>query len=111
MDLMDLLPIPLNSATPEDRLREMAWIGDAVLALWARQWLLKREGKMRPELFTRLTSNQFLACFGNPTAVEARFGEVYLKNGLAEAFLALERELVPLFEKQELNRGRQRGRV
>lgn len=105
------MPINDQSDTAETHLREVAWIGDAVLALWAREWLLKRDGKMRPELFTRLTSNQFLACFGNPTAVEARFGEVYLKSGLAEAFLTMERELVPLFERQELNRDRQRRRL
>jgi len=100
-----------SSNTSEARLQELAWIGDAVLALWAREWLLRRDGKMRPELFTRLTSNQFLACFGNPTAVEARFGEIYLSSGLAEAFLTMERELVPLFERQELNRERQHRRL
>jgi hypothetical protein len=106
-----VMPISDSSDNPEARLREMAWIGDAVLALWAREWLLKRDGKMQAELFIRLTSNQFLACFGNPTAVEARFGEIYVKDGLAEAFVVMERELVPLFERQELKRDRQRRRV
>jgi dsRNA-specific ribonuclease len=86
-------------------LQQRAWVGDAVLSLWARAWLLERDRRMDAGRFARLTSNRFLACIGNPTEVEARYGGIYLENGLEAAFEVIERELVPLFEKQEKNRG------
>jgi dsRNA-specific ribonuclease len=86
--------------------RERAWIGDAVLGLFARKWILNTYDKMDSDLFAGLTSNQFLSSFGNPTSVEARIGEIYESSGLDEAFLYLERELIPLFLKQQKNKGR-----
>lgn len=80
--------------------REQAWIGDAVLALFARQWVLDRRGSMDGEWFTHLTSNDFLGCFGTPTRVEAGIGRIYREQGLAAAFAWIERELVPLFLRQ-----------
>jgi dsRNA-specific ribonuclease len=81
-------------------LREQAWLGDAVLALFAREWVLRERGTMDGEWFTRLTSNGFLASFGNPTTVEARIGGIYREQGLAAAFAHIEQELIPLFRKQ-----------
>jgi dsRNA-specific ribonuclease len=80
--------------------RETAWIGDAVLALFARQFVLRERQTMDGEWFTRLTSNDFLSAFGNPTRVEASIGRLYLDGGLAAAFAWMEAELVPLFRKQ-----------
>jgi len=51
-----------------------------------------------------MTSNQFLACFGNPTSVEARIGTLYREDGMEAAFAWIEAELMPVFEKQERNR-------
>jgi dsRNA-specific ribonuclease len=80
--------------------RETAWIGDAVLALFARQFVLKERKMMDGEWFTRLTSNDFLSSFGNPTRVEASIGKLYLDGGLPAAFAWMEENLVPLFRRQ-----------
>jgi 23S rRNA maturation mini-RNase III len=84
--------------------RETAWIGDAVLALFARQFVLRERQTMDGEWFTRLTSNDFLSSFGNPTRVEASIGKLYLESGLEAAFAWMEAELIPLFRKQTANR-------
>jgi hypothetical protein len=84
--------------------RETAWIGDAVLALFARQFVLRERQTMDGEWFTRLTSNDFLSSFGNPTRVEASIGKLYLESGLQAAFAWMEAELIPLFRKQTANR-------
>ena len=80
--------------------REAAWIGDAVLALFARQFVLRERNAMDGEWFTRLTSNDFLSAFGNPTRVEASIGKLYKADGLDAAFAWMDAELVPLFRKQ-----------
>lgn len=84
--------------------REFAWIGDAVLALFARSWVLRERGTMDGEWFTRLTSNDFLSAFGPPTAVEAKIGRIYREKGLEEAFAWIDAEFVPLFRKQMAKR-------
>jgi len=85
--------------------RETAWIGDAVLALFARQFVLRERQTMDGEWFTRLTSNGFLTSFGNPTRVEASIGKLYLEGGLEAAFAWMDAELIPLFRKQIAKRG------
>ena len=80
--------------------REAAWIGDAVLALFARQFVLRERQTMDGEWFTRLTSNEFLSAFGNPTRVEAGIGRLYQEGGLDAAFGWMETHLIPLFRKQ-----------
>ena len=85
--------------------REAAWVGDAVLALFARQFVLRERQTMDGEWFTRLTSNEFLSAFGNPTRVEAGIGKLYLENGLEAAFKWMNAELNPLFRKQIAKRG------
>jgi len=94
---------------PQRAEREQAWIGDAVLGLYARRWILAREGKMDAEMFARMTSNQFLNAIGNPTSVEAKIGRRYETDGLDAAFQHIDSELVPLFLKQEKKRIRQGG--
>ena len=84
--------------------REAAWIGDAVLALFARQFVLHERNAMDGEWFTRLTSNEFLSAFGNPTRVEASIGKLYLSGGLPAAFAWMDEHLVPLFRKQIASR-------
>lgn len=80
--------------------REAAWVGDAVLALFARQFVLRERSAMDGEWFTRLTSNEFLSAFGNPTRVEASIGRLYQEGGLEAAFAWMDAELVPLFRRQ-----------
>ncbi len=84
--------------------RETAWIGDAVLALFARQFVLRERDLMDGEWFTRLTSNEFLSAFGNPTRVEASIGKIYLEGGLDAAFEWMDANLIPLFRKQVANK-------
>ncbi|MDB4721246.1 ribonuclease III domain-containing protein [Verrucomicrobiales bacterium] len=84
--------------------QEQAWIGDAVLGLFSREWILREESKMDAEMFARMTSNRFLNSLGNPTQVEAIIGRIYEKEGLQKAFYYLEEELIPLFLRQEKKR-------
>ena len=72
-----------------ETVRNQAWIGDAVLSLYVREWLSPRMDRMVPdrnELYELFTSNQFLSGFGEPTAVEAEIGRIYLEKGLPAAF-------------------------
>jgi hypothetical protein len=76
----------VSSKDEEIRLeRANAWIGDAVLALFARQYVLRERNMMDGEWFTRMTSNEFLSAFGNPTRVEASIGKLFLEGGLEAA--------------------------
>ncbi len=92
-------------------LRDLAWIGDAVLALYARQWLLNQPDHplfSRQELFIKLTANAFLQALGEPTRVEAAIGQVYNEKGLEPAFAHIEETIRPLFEKHLRNQARGR---
>lgn len=84
--------------------REYAWVGDAVLALFARQFVLAERRSMDGAWFTHLTSNDFLSAFGNPTSVEASIGRLYREQGLDAAFAWINENLLPLFRKQMANR-------
>jgi dsRNA-specific ribonuclease len=88
--------------------QELAWTGDAVLALWAREHILRTVGHLDTDTFLRLTANSFLQSFGRPTRVEAEFGLVYREQGLAAAFAYIEARLLPTFARQQANRRRQR---
>ena len=91
---------------------EDAWIGDAVLSLYARARILDAEGGVNSAILERMTSNRFLAITGQPSEVEAQIGRVYAGEGLDAAFAWIERVLMPVFEKQEEKRLRQgRSRV
>lgn len=79
-------------------------MGDAVLTLFAREYILAREGKMDAAMQTRMTSNQFLSAFGEPTAVEASLGVIYREQGLEGAFAWIRSRLVPRFERLEERR-------
>lgn len=90
----------------ETEKRTKAWVGDAVLALFAREWILK-QAEIAPgeriEVFTGMTSNRFLACLGEPTLMEAKIGLVYEREGLAKAFAYIEEVFLPVFKKQRRN--------
>lgn len=87
---------------------QAAWIGDAVLSLYVRQWILAQTGKTDGAQLTEFTSNQFLALFGNPTEVEAAIGRRYEAEGLAAAFAWIEAELLPTHLARLRRRARQR---
>jgi hypothetical protein len=87
-------------------LKDLAWTGDAVLALYAREWLLGQPRHplfTRQELFIRLTSNAFLQAIGEPTRVEAQIGIAYKEGGLEAGFQYIEDNLTPLFKKHLAN--------
>jgi hypothetical protein len=98
------------SAEPRDItiLREQAWIGDAVLALYARRWIVANAPKNadRTEFFKRMTSNRFLSSLGEPTRVEAKIGRVYEACGEKAAFEYIDGNILPLFKKQNAPKGR-----
>jgi hypothetical protein len=90
----------MKPTDPVRREREEAWIGDAVLSLFARNWILASSGSMDAALFAAMTSNQFLSTIGNPTTVESRIGRAYSSDGLAAAFTLIEQEILPRFLAQ-----------
>lgn len=94
----------MSTDDPKKKLQEQAWIGDCILELFCRSWILENHGKISGEMATRMTSNQFLANVGNPTAIEAEIGILYEREGLDAAFSHIEDKLLPLFQKQERNR-------
>ena len=92
------------------QLQADAWIGDAVLCLWARLQILNESGgAIDGPKCIRMTSNQFLAVFGDPTAVEAEIGRLYRRDGEAAAFRWIDERLAPTFGRQEENRRRKLG--
>lgn len=96
----------------EDVKRTQAWIGDAVLALFAREWILKQAhipSSERAEAFVQMTSNKFLSALGEPTAMEAEIGIVYERDGLETAFDFIESKFIPVFQKQQKNRTKAGG--
>ncbi len=102
----DLVPVRSHDQV----LRDQAWIGDAVLALYARLKILREDGRLDGEKAVRMSSNQFLAAFGEPTAVEAAIGRVFAAGGLDAAFVHIESTLIPLFTRQEEKRMRKTGK-
>ncbi|MBC2606985.1 hypothetical protein [Pelagicoccus albus] len=90
----------------ESEKRTKAWVGDAVLALYAREWILRQTDIPQTErsaVFKAMTCNQFLSSFGQPTQVEADIGIVYETEGLQAAFAYMEERLLPVFMKQRRN--------
>jgi hypothetical protein len=86
------------------KILEEAWIGDAVLSLFARRHILADGGTVSSERLERMTSNRFLAAFGEPSSVEAEIGRAYTNGGLEAAFAWIEERLMPLFRRQEEKR-------
>lgn len=90
-------------AVSPEKARELAWVGDSILGLYARLWILENTpdaSPSRPELFSHFTSNRFLTGLGEPTLVEAQIGEVFLRDGLAPSFAFITERLLPLFVAQ-----------
>lgn len=105
-DASAFIPAP-TPADPRAE-QEFAWIGDAILALWARERILRELGRLDTQAFLRLTANEHLAGLARPTQIEAEIGVVYRRDGLSAAFAYIEARLLPMFKRQEANRRRQR---
>ncbi len=91
------------SALPPDLdpvVRAQAWVGDAILALYVREWILSFHGGIEGRLFIEFTSNDFLRLTGNATAVEAQIGRVFKKGGLEAAYAWIEQNLRPRMEQR-----------
>lgn len=80
--------------------RAKAWVGDAVLALYVREWILSFKGEIDGPLFVEFTSNNFLRLTGNATGVEAQIGVVYKEQGLAAANAWIDEHLRPKMEER-----------
>ena len=87
--------------TPEDR--EQAWIGDAVLGLVAREWILDRGKGLDGELHRTVTSNEFLRNFGHPTLVEAEMGRTFKKGGVDAVREHFQSVIVPKLREKNGN--------
>ncbi len=93
--------------------RDLSWLGDALLTLLAREWIMQHEAPLatpRADLFRDLTSNQFLSALGPPSVIEARIGDAYRTGGLTGAQAYFDTQLVPLFQKQHAKRRRSQHR-
>jgi hypothetical protein len=86
------------------QVQQDAWIGDAVLALWARLRILQETGGIDGPHCARITSNQCLAAIAEPSEAEARIGRAFLSGGLPAAFSWLDQNLLPILQKQEAKR-------
>lgn len=100
----------MNAEEKRRQILREAWVGDAVLSLYARQRILRETSRLDSERFERMTSNKFLSSRGEPSEVEAEIGRVYETQGLESAFAWVERELMPLFTVQEQKRLRAAGK-
>jgi hypothetical protein len=105
-----VLVCALDNMNSERALRDQAWVGDAVLALYARRWLLRHTPQRmsdadRQQLFELFVSNQFLSAFGEPTQVEATIGRKFEQEGLLAAFTHIEKSLLESFCRSARKRG------
>jgi len=99
----------MSSAAKDARRRRIldeAWVGDAVLSLYARRLILREQGSLDSSRFERMSSNQFLAALGDPAEVEAQIGRIFEQDGLEAAFHWLEAHILPLHRKQEAKRAK-----
>src|SRR5947209_13789131 len=87
-----------------DQILKHAWVGDAVLTLYVRERILRDDGVIDGVKAARMTSNQFLSVFAEPSVTEAEIGRVFEREGLSAAYRWIEEHLIPFFERQENNR-------
>ena len=99
---------PVSPPTDPEAERALAWLGDAVLSIFAREHVLKRLGRIDTPSFLSMTSNAFLLTLGRATRIEAEIGLVYSQEGLPAAFAYIEQRIMPLWRAQEAKRLRQR---
>lgn len=103
-----MLDFMARKANREQVLKD-AWIGDAVLSLYARRKILREDGITDGPKAERMTSNQFLSALGEPSEVEAELGRTFERGGLDAAYQWIDSRLIPVFERQEARRLREMG--
>lgn len=84
----------------DPKVRAQAWVGDAILALYVREWILSFRGQIDGRLFIEFTSNDFLRLTGNATGVEAQIGRVFKTDGLEAAYAWIDQSLRPKMEQR-----------
>ncbi len=85
---------------------KQAWIGDAVLTLYARRRILTEDERIDAPKAQHMTSNQFLGAYKEASETEAEIGRIFEREGLAAAFAWIEKTLIPIYLRQEANRRR-----
>ncbi len=70
-----------------------------MLSLYARRAILGASGAVDGDRFMQITSNRFLARFGEPSEVEAEIGRLYEMEGLDAAFAWIDRTMGAAFAK------------
>lgn len=93
-----------SKRTRRTKTLEQAWIGDAILTLYARLRILREGESIDGPKSIRMTSNQFLGTFGEPTEVEAEIGRVYESDGLDAAFEWIQIHLMSPHDQREAAR-------
>jgi len=109
MDARKWLSKPKNAK--REQILKDAWIGDAVLCLYARRKILREDNVTDGPKEERMTSNQFLSGWAEPSETEAEIGRIYEQEGLEAAFQWIEARLMPMFERQEAKRLKHEGRL
>ncbi len=84
-----------------ETLRQDAWLGDAVLELYARKRVLEDTAHRDLARKVSFVRNSFLNLVGQPTRVEAEIGKRYREHGLDAAVAWIAETLQPLFLPQE----------
>ena len=92
--------------TDREQVLKDAWLGDAVLSLYARARILREEGAINGPKAERMVSNRFLSIVSEASETEAAIGRVFAGEGLEAAFRWIEQQLMPIFDRQETNRQR-----
>ena len=92
--------MPTLSPDQDPVARAQAWVGDAILALYVREWILSFKGEIDGALFIEFTSNNFLRLTGNATGVEAQIGRIFKSDGLEAAYAWIEHHLRPKMEQR-----------
>ena len=92
--------MPTLSPDQDPVARAQAWVGDAVLALYVREWILSFKGEIDGALFIEFASNNFLRLTGNATGVEAQIGRIFKSDGLEAAYAWIEHHLRPKMEQR-----------
>jgi dsRNA-specific ribonuclease len=103
------MSMPKNAK--REQILKDAWIGDAVLCLYARLKILREDNVTDGPKEMRMTSNQFLSGWAEPSETEAEIGKIYENEGLEAAFQWIEARLMPMFERQETKRLTKAGRL
>ena len=88
---------------------EDAWIGDAVLSVYARTRVLREQGKISANDERLLVSNRIINSYAQPTKTEALIGRRFRESGFDAAMLWIRENLEPVWAKQTEKRMKASG--